>query len=176
MMIKIVKLIQIWAGTAGAIYRYWLRSIHIMSCHYSLTHLTFRRLRNKSKRIQWNSRQPVCDDMQRQIYLLTSDYLINCFLEREKEKNHARNSNFQDLALHLHHFSYVAMDGSWYCSNTDEHAIILIIVRIDFMYLFQIDVNCYLICFVQFQSIDNFLSTCNSFCIKLEFLQMRLNF
>lgn len=54
---KIVKLIQILAETAGAIY--WPRSILLMSRHYSRTYLIFRGLRNKSKRIQWNSRQSV---------------------------------------------------------------------------------------------------------------------
>lgn len=51
-------------------------------------------------------------DMQRQINLLTSDYLINCFLERKKEKNHARYLDFLDLAFHRNHSFYFDIDRS----------------------------------------------------------------
>lgn len=50
-------------------------------------------------------------DVQRQINLLTSDYLINCFHE-EKEKNHAGCLDFQDLAFHRNHSFYFDIDKS----------------------------------------------------------------
>lgn len=111
-------------------------------------------------------------DMQRQINLLTSDYLINCFLE-EKEKNHARCLDFQDLAFHRNHSFYFDIDRSWYFLFFEYNLMINMQSPFNFLYkfhicLFQIHIHCCVACFVQFQNIYNFLSTCNSLCYEIK--------
>lgn len=94
-----------------------------MSHHYSPTHLIFRRLRNKSKRIQWNSRQSVyCVRFLMDIQLICSGRstfwlqitLLTAFLREKRKKNHARYLDFQDLAFHRNHSFYFDIDRSWY--------------------------------------------------------------
>lgn len=93
-----------------------------MSRHYSRTYLIFRGLRNKSKRIQWNSRQSVyCVRSLMDIQLICSGRstfwlqitLLTAFL-RDKEKNHAHYLDFQDLVFYRNHSFYFDIDRSWY--------------------------------------------------------------
>lgn len=110
-------------------------------------------------------------DMQWQINLLTSDYLINCFLERKKKKPmHVTWTSKTQLFIETFLFISIQMEVDIFLIQfTDKHAITFF----DFLYkfhicLFQIHIHCCVACFVQFQNIYNFLSTCNSLCYEIK--------
>lgn len=117
-----------------------------MSRHYSHTHLIFRRLCNKSKRIQWNSRQSVyCVRFLMDIQLTCSGRstfwlqitLLTAFL-RDKEKNHARYLDFQDLVFYRNHSFYFDIDRSWYFLFFEYNLMINMQSPFDFLYKFHI--------------------------------------